>query len=275
MIDYSIQSYNTMLGDYFLNLETINNSPLCLARNCRNIIEHQSGINAHRIRLSRYKDFEFRTASEVLKEAHRRDLDLNYENPFEKKIIGNCQTISLLCIGFMRELGIPSRYRFCLSTYFELGSYIEHIIIEYWCFSSNRWKILDPTLTQDMLEKNNISINYNFDNIPRQISNIFTDLWKKYRRGDLDIDVLHHKSNKKIFGYERFVWRTLQDILALNKIELFVWDYFDFRKYVNNPSLLDNLIESIDENEKETSIINLHFDGFVNFHHYQRDYKPA
>ncbi|KER03045.1 transglutaminase-like domain-containing protein [Photorhabdus temperata] len=273
MIDYSTQSYNTTLGDSVLSINTINSSPLSLARNCRNIIEHQSGVNSHNIPLSRHKDYELRTASEVLKEAYRRGLDLNSENPFEKKIIGNCQTISLLCLGIMRELGIPSRYRFCLCTYFKSGSYVEHIVIEYWCFSSNTWKVLDPTVTHEIIEKNKTSIDFDFDNIPKKKSNIFTDLWKNYRRGDLDIDELHHKSYKKIVGFERFVWRTLQDILALNKVELFYWDYFDFKKYVNDPTLVDVLIDNIDENKKKISNININFDGFTNLHPYQRDYK--
>ena len=275
MIDYSTQSDITDLGGATPHLDVNRDSLLSIAKSCRNLVEHQSGINAHKIPLFRYKDYELRTVTEVLQEAKRRGLNLRNENLFEKKIIGNCQTISLLCLGIIRELSIPARYRFCLCEYFEPNSYVEHIVLEYWCDSSHKWKILDPTVTIEMVEKNQTKtfIDFEFDNIPKDKSNLFIDLWKKYRRGDLELDVIHHRSYKKILGLERLVWRTLQDILALNKVELFYWDYFDFKRYVHEPQLVDEIIERIDESKKEMKKINLEFEGFINFHPYQRDYK--
>ncbi|BEM28978.1 transglutaminase domain-containing protein [Serratia marcescens] len=275
MIDYSTQSDITALGDATPHLDVNRDSLLSIAKSCRNLVEHQSGINAHKIPLFRHKDYELRTVTEVLQEAKRRGLDLRIENPFENKIIGNCQTISLVCLGIMRELSIPARYRFCLCEYFEPNSYAEHIVLEYWSASSHKWQILDPTVTHEIIEKNQTQdfVDFAFDNIPRNKSNLFTDLWKKYRRGDLDLDAIHHHSYRKILGLERFVWRTLQDVLALHKVELFYWDYFDFKQYVNEPQLVDEIIESIDESRKEMNSINLEFEGFLNFHPYQRDYK--
>ncbi|MBH3068832.1 transglutaminase domain-containing protein [Serratia marcescens] len=275
MIDYSTQSDITALGDATPHLDVNRDSLLSIAKSCRNLVEHQSGINAHKIPLFRHKDYELRTVTEVLQEAKRRGLDLRIENPFENKIIGNCQTISLVCLGIMRELSIPARYRFCLCEYFEPNSYAEHIVLEYWSASSHKWQILDPTVTHEIIEKNQTQdfVDFTFDNIPKNKSNLFTDLWKKYRRGDLDLDAIHHHSYRKILGLERFVWRTLQDVLALHKVELFYWDYFDFKQYVNEPQLVDEIIESIDESRKEMNSINLEFEGFLNFHPYQRDYK--
>lgn len=275
MIDYSTQSDITALGDATPHLDVNRDSLLSIAKSCRNLVEHQSGINAHKIPLFRHKDYELRTVTEVLQEAKRRGLDLRIENPFENKIIGNCQTISLVCLGIMRELSIPARYRFCLCEYFEPNSYAEHIVLEYWSASSHKWQILDPTVTHEIIEKNQTQdfVDFAFDNIPRNKSNLFTDLWKKYRCGDLDLDAIHHHSYRKILGLERFVWRTLQDVLALHKVELFYWDYFDFKQYVNEPQLVDEIIESIDESRKEMNSINLEFEGFLNFHPYQRDYK--
>lgn len=275
MIDYSTQSDITALGDATPHLDVNRDSLLSIAKSCRNLVEHQSGINAHKIPLFRHKDYELRTVTEVLQEAKRRGLDLRIENPFENKIIGNCQTISLVCLGIMRELSIPARYRFCLCEYFEPNSYAEHIVLEYWSASSHKWQILDPTVTHEIIEKNQTQdfVDFAFDNIPRNKSNLFTDLWKKYRRGDLDLDAIHHHSYRKVLGLERFVWRTLQDVLALHKVELFYWDYFDFKQYVNEPQLVDEIIESIDESRKEMNSINLEFEGFLNFHPYQRDYK--
>lgn len=277
MIDYSTQSDITALGDAAPHLDVNDSSLLSIARSCRNLIEHQSGVNAHKIPLSRHKDFELRTVTEVLQEAKRRGLDLTTENPFEKKIIGNCQTISLLCLGILRELSIPARYRFCLCEYFEPNSYAEHIVLEYWCSSDKKWKILDPTVTHEIIEKKQTQsfIDFEFDNIPRIKSNLFIDLWKKYRRGDLDLNAIHHHSYRKILGLERFVWRTLQDVLALHKVELFYWDYFDFKQYVNEPQRVDEIIENIDESRKEMKSINLDFSGFINFHPYQREYKSC
>ncbi|WP_455821039.1 transglutaminase domain-containing protein [Pseudomonas cerasi] len=276
MIDYSIQSDITALGDA-ASYDVNNSSLLRIAESCRNLIEHQSGVNAHQIPLSRHKDFELRTVTEIQQEAKRRGLVLAAENPFEKKIIGNCQTISLLCLGIMRALSIPARYRFCLCEYFEPNSYAEHIVIEYWCTSGQKWKILDPTVTQEIIEKNQTQsfVDFEFDNIPRIKSNLFTDLWKKYRRGDIDLDVIHHHSYRKVIGMERLVWRTLQDVLALHKVELFYWDYFDFKQYVNEPQRVDEIVENIDESRKEMNSINLDFSGFINLHPYQRDYKPC
>jgi hypothetical protein len=71
------------------------------------------------------------------------------------------------------------------------------------------------------------------------------------------------------------VWRTLQDVLALHKVELFYWDYFDFKQYVNYPQRVDDIVASIDESSKEMKSINPAFSGFINFHPYQRDYKPC
>ena len=275
MIDYSTQSDITALGDATPHLDVNGDSLLSIAKSCRNLVEHQSGINAHKIPLSRHKDYELRTVTEVLQEAKRRRLDLRIENPFENKIIGNCQTISLLCLGIMRELSIPARYRFCLCEYFEPNSYAEQIVLEYWSASNHKWQILDPTVTHEIIEKNQTQafVDFEFDNIPRNKSNLFTDLWKKYRCGDLDLDTIHHHSYRKILGLERFVWRTLQDVLALHKVELFYWDYFDFKRYVNEPQVVDEIIENIDESRKEMNSINLEFEGFINFHPYQRDYK--
>jgi hypothetical protein len=42
---------------------------------------------------------------------------------------------------------------------------------------------------------------------------------------------------------------------------------------VNEPKLVDEIIENIDESRKEMNSINLEFEGFINLHPYQRDYK--
>ncbi|EOS8335010.1 hypothetical protein ACNPDD_002640 [Vibrio vulnificus] len=276
MIDYATQSDVTALGGA-LHLDVTGDTLLSIAQSCRNLVEHQSGLNAHKIPLSRHQDYALRTVTEVLQEAQRRELNPNLANRFEKKIIGNCQTISLLCLGLLRERSIPARYRFCLCEYFEPESYVEHIVLEYWCSSSAQWRILDPTVTHEMVEHNHTQawVNFDFDNIPRHKANLFTDLWKQYRCGDLELEAIHHRSYKKVLGLERFVWRTLQDVLALQKVELFYWDYFDFKQYVQAPQLVDELIECIDERGKTMNRIPLEFDGFINFHPYQRDYTSC
>ena len=246
MINYLMQSSMTYINKNTDFLQSINRTPLAIAKLCRNIIEHQNGLNRDKIKTNRYADLELRSASEILSEARRRSIEVTNDNVnFEKKIIGNCHTISILCLAILRELGIPSRYRHALCTYLDSNFFFDQSVIEYWCFNSNRWKILDASMNHDFLATRGISIDFPLDDIPKDKSIFYENVWKEYREGSFNLNKIDASLQKKINSFDKLVLITMQDFLALHKFELSQWDYFDISNYISNPHRVDLLINSI------------------------------
>ncbi|MDC5706603.1 transglutaminase domain-containing protein [Vibrio europaeus] len=243
MINYAAPSPQTQLNEFGASIGALPAHPRDILTYCHNVIENHNGQNASHIAVGRLEDYRYRSAYQLFQVIRQRGLRLDADNPFEQKIVGNCQTLAILALALLRHQGIPARMRFALCTYYQPGRYLEQVVIEYW--QQSRWRLLEPALSPERLSHLSTPINFSLDDVPRDKSVCYTDFWQGYRRGKLDLSLLKHQTYKKIVGFELLIWRTLQDLLALHKRELYYWDHFDYTEYQIQPDKIDRLIANL------------------------------
>jgi len=168
---------------------------------------------------------ELRYVSKML--ARIQELDerpLSVPRPPEKRLMGNCRDLAVLSCAILRHHATPARVRRGFATYFHgpsarPGFYADHWLCEYWKADEQRWVLFDSEVGKDDREYCEVTID-TYD-VPRDQFLIAGQAWQLCRAGQAD---------PKNFGFkdeygEWFIQDSLvQDLAALNKIELLCWD---------------------------------------------------
>ena len=140
----------------------------------------------------------------------------NSRNP-QDRILGNCRHFSVLSVALFRRAGVPARARCGFSSYFELGKWVDHWIVEYW--EGGRWISLDPQL--DALQSEAIGFADNPLDLSSGLFLTAGDAWLRCQAGTEDGDnfgILDEWGQWFIKG------NIARDLAALNKIEMLPWD---------------------------------------------------
>ena len=149
---------------------------------------------------------------------------LTVARPPEERLMGNCRDLAVFACAVMRHHGVPSRARRGFAVYFhgpssKPGFYSDHWLCEYWAEKELRWVLYDPELGEAEREYCNVTIDTH--DVPRGQFLLAGSVWKLCREG---------KANPDNFGFqdehgEWFIQDSLvQDLAALNKVELLCWD---------------------------------------------------
>ncbi|MFM5648676.1 hypothetical protein ACET7Q_10740 [Aeromonas veronii] len=208
----------------------------------RNIVEHYKGVNKYKISPDRYRDIDVNQPEIILDRLYSSGVkSIIKPIPFEHKIIGHCLTISSMALDMMRYKKIPSRLRYAYCTYFSKDIYPEQILIEYWCRERNAWLMGDPSMNQEILEHNQISVNVDFCDVHTTLSQPVYWVWHQLRKGQLDFKMyrgIHNKQGENNVLQE--VARVfLNDLAMMNNIVLSIYDY------ILSPYQSDHLSEGV------------------------------
>lgn len=148
---------------------------------------------------------------------------LTRERPLEERIAGCCRDFAVLYVAMARQKGIPARVRVGYATYFKPGWYVDHVIAEIWDSREQRWRLVEPEITPKIVAK----VGFDPLDVPPDRFVTGPRAWRAARSGEMDPEHFVVAPDLQI-PYTRS-WLSLrhhlvQDLAALNKTEMLVWD---------------------------------------------------
>ena len=150
------------------------------------------------------------------------DSPLTEVRSLEKRQIGNCRDFSLMLCSILRLQGVPARARCGFGAYFLPGHFEDHWVCEYWNSIQNRWMLVDAQL--DDLQCQVLSISFDPLDVPRDQFIVAGKAWQMCSKGMAD------PQQFGIFDMHGlwFIWGDMiRDFLALNKVEILPWDWWE------------------------------------------------
>lgn len=185
--------------------------PLRLSEIVRGLLLHNSVVAMRGMTLppGRYDDMKRTGAVSVLDGVLALDAgSLDTKRRTARRMVGFCYHFALLHCAFLRAKQIPSRTRCGFARYFHPGRWIDHWVVEHW--DGERWRLHDTQLGRDDLR-----------------SGDFHDglvAWHRCRSGDANP---FHYGNETFWGWDELRGSLINDIGALNKIEVGGWKWCD------------------------------------------------
>jgi hypothetical protein len=204
----------------------------------RNLLLHMRDgeLFNYRIPPKRFEEVEYRYINKILGNIIKKD-DRLISKPrlIQKKAIGTCRDFSLLACSMLRHVGVPSRIRFGFNTYYYRLFFHDIVLLEYWDFSSARWRFVDVRTT-DVQVKGHKFFNVDFDlcDIPCDRFILAGEAWGKCKNAKMNCKQFGHDPVKKINGLWYIRNKIMQDLAALNKTELLMWDCWGYMRQTEN-----------------------------------------
>lgn len=131
---------------------------------------------------------------------------LDEQRPEEMRLIGFCYHFALVHCALLRAKGVPSRARCGFASYLIDGKWTDHWVVEHW--DGSQWRLNDPQIGLDELTPDDFH-----DGVRA---------WQLCRTGDAN--PADH-GNGELWGWDELRGSLVNDIGALNKIEVGDWDW--------------------------------------------------
>jgi len=152
---------------------------------------------------------------------------LGLERPVERRMVGFCYHFALLHCALLRATGTPARIRCGFAGYFETQRWIDHWVVEYW--DGGGWLLTDPQIGRSGLTSD-------------EFQNGLT-AWNQCRDG-ASLPTLY--GNGELWGWDELRGSLINDVAALNKVEVAGWYWCDRLKVEPLDQPHDELDASLD-----------------------------
>jgi transglutaminase-like putative cysteine protease len=139
------------------------------------------------------------------------DLDpapLVRERPVERRMVGFCYHFALLHCALLRATGTPARIRCGFAGYFAPQRWIDHWVVEYW--DGSGWIRTDPQTGRGSLTGDDFH-----DGVTG---------WQRCRDGGSKPS---EYGNGELWGWDELRGSLINDVAALNKVEVAGWYWCD------------------------------------------------
>ena len=143
-----------------------------------------------------------------------------------ERLVGCCRDFTVLFVAMARHKGFSARARVGYATYFAPGWFIDHVIAEVWHAGEGRWRLVEPEIRDDFVPAGDGGT---FDPLDVPTDRFVTGprAWLA-ARSELEDPERFVVSPELAEPYTRG-WLSLrhhlvQDLFALNKAEMLVWD---------------------------------------------------
>jgi hypothetical protein len=133
---------------------------------------------------------------------------LDAKRPAERRMVGFCYHFALLHCALLRATGTPARVRCGFAGYFEERRWIDHWVVEYW--DGDSWRLTDPQIGRSDLTRD-------------AFQNGITG-WNQCRDG-ASMPALY--GNGELWGWDELRGSLINDVAALNKVEVPGWYWCD------------------------------------------------
>lgn len=134
---------------------------------------------------------------------------LGHQRPAARRMVGFCYHFALLHCALLRAQETPARTRCGFASYFERGRWIDHWVVEYW--DGDAWRLTDPQTGRENLT------GADFQDGPTA--------WHHCRRGGASVPGLY--GNGELWGWDELRGTLINDVAALNKVEVAGWYWCD------------------------------------------------
>lgn len=126
-----------------------------------------------------------------------------------ERLIGYCYHFALVHCAFLRAKGVPARTRCGFADYLVDGKWIDHWVVEHW--DGDAWRLNDPQIGLDRLSHDDFR-----DGVRA---------WRMCRAGEAE--PFDH-GNGDLWGWDELRGSLVNDVGALNKVEVGNWDWCGF-----------------------------------------------
>jgi hypothetical protein len=133
---------------------------------------------------------------------------LEVKRPVERRMVGFCYHFALLHCALLRARGTPARVRCGFAGYFEARRWIDHWVVEYW--DGGSWRLIDPQVGRDNLTPDDFKSGIR--------------AWDQCRRG---ASTPASYGNGELWGWDELRGSLINDVAALNKVEIAGWYWCD------------------------------------------------
>lgn len=140
------------------------------------------------------------------------------------KSIGCCRDFSLMLCSFLREKNIPARLRFGFSTCHIPGFHHDQVLLEYWSESSQKWCLADARINSYFIQKYNLNKNLEPHDLSYDLFMTAGEAWHLCRSGKKSPHRFGTGLSTRVSGWWFIRNKLIQDLAALNKMELLPWD---------------------------------------------------
>ena len=151
---------------------------------------------------------------------------LDLERSAERRMVGFCYHFALLHCALLRATGTPARIRCGFAGYFEARRWIDHWVVEY--RDGDAWQLTDPQIGRDLTRDD-------FQDGPTA--------WNQCREG---ASAPAAYGNGELWGWDELRGSLINDVAALNKVEVSGWYWCDRLKVEPLDQPHDELDASLD-----------------------------
>ena len=193
------------------SVDDLPSDPVELAQIVRGLILHEGSVALHGLTLppERMADRGRVGAAAILEGVLGLDAGpLQVERPVERRMVGYCYHFAVLHCAFLRAKGVPARARCGFAAYFRDGYWIDHWVVEHW--SGEEWTLNDPNEGRDFVSRDEF--------------HDAATAWRLCRAADGDPS---RYGNHVLWGWDELRGSLVNDVGALNKVEVPEWDWCD------------------------------------------------
>ncbi|MFE2752500.1 transglutaminase-like domain-containing protein [Actinosynnema sp. NPDC059335] len=225
MIDYATHSRFTDPGPLTGWLNGIEPDLSELHRTASTLVFHFWGngdVTDHGFPPARRAEVDLRYTADMLARLHELNpAPLGAERATTERILGCCRDFTLLFVSMARQCGIPARSRVGFAAYLVPGRHVDHVVAEVW--DGDRWRLVDPQFAAPDSELGGVDPT----DLPRDRFLVGADAWRACRSGALDPDrfmISPDRTDPRLRGLPQIRHNLVQDLAALNKHEMILWD---------------------------------------------------
>lgn len=175
----------------------------------------------------RMAEIDSRRAETMLERlASLADQPLTEPREAQERLVGCCRDYTVLFLAMARSLAIPARARVGFGTYFVPDFKLDHELAEVWDAAENRWRLLDANIADGHRDPNDGTAIDPLD-VPRDRFLVAGAAWQRCRRDEDDpatFIVSPQLDLPATRGWPYLRHNLLQDLAALNKSEMLLWD---------------------------------------------------
>lgn len=149
------------------------------------------------------------------------DRPLTEPRPPEKRFIGCCRDFAALFCSMARFRGIPTRTRVGFASYFNPAFNHDHEIAECWDEQQQRWRQVDPEMSELHIKMNKIV--FDVLDVPRDRFIVGGLAWQWQRAGKIDPNLFGVDPDTDLKGAWFIAHKLIQDLAVQNKKETLLW----------------------------------------------------
>lgn len=248
-IPYARQSVVTDPGPFAGWVDALPADLESLRRAARQLVFHYRAggdFTANGIEPARISEVDSRYVNVMLGRLFELDgRPLGSERPARQRIVGCCRDVTVLFLTMARQKGIPARERVGFATYFTPDWNGDHVVAEVWDGAGQRWRLVDAELADGYVDPSDGAVLDPSDMSPERFLT-GPAAWRACRSGNADPDrfLVHPELEIPLTrGWPYLAHNLVQDLAALNRTEMLLWDYWGI---MENP-LDDSALGLLDE----------------------------